>query len=601
LAPVTLLALLKHPLCRLSDDGHAVATLERAVLRGPRPKGGSAHLAHALTAFRAGRKMLHPRDPRKLVADDELDLADTLIARLGSALAPLELLAEKRASLREFAIAHRDTLEALSHDGSTTSAFACTDGKKLKMVLDELIETPAAVTLELPAAEYPEFFEAALAGQVVRLRERPGVHVRILGPLEARLQQADRIVLGGLNEGTWPPQTRSDPWLSRPMRLSLSLDLPERRVGLAAHDFAQALGAGEVILTRAAKVAGAPTVASRFVQRMAALAGDRWNEAKARGDRYLDYAISLDSPAGPPNPASRPAPSPPLDIRPHKLSVTSIEDWLRDPYTIYARYVLDLQPLDAVDTAPGAADRGSIIHKAIGAFTERYAAALPADPEKALIELGHDSFAQLADYPETRAFWWPRFLRIAGWFANWERSRRPALAALFGEIDGALEIAIGKKKFTLTARADRIERHKDGAYVVVDYKTGQPPSDKQVLSGLAPQLTLESAILRGGGFEKHGVGAGSVAAVTYVRLRGGEPAGEPRDIKFKDTSPNDAADEAHAKLTDIATKFLVDGEPYRSLVHPMWKKQYGEYDHLARVKEWAASGGESEADPWSQS
>jgi ATP-dependent helicase/nuclease subunit B len=425
--------------------------------------------------------------------------------------------------------------------------------------------------------------------------------VRILGPLEARLQQADRVVLGGLNEGTWPPQARSDPWLSRPMRLALGLDLPERRVGLAGHDFAQALGASEVILSRAAKAAGAPTVASRFIQRMAALAGDRWNEAEARGDRYLDYANALDSPVSPPKPAPRPAPNPPLDIRPHRLSVTSIEDWLRDPYTIYARYVLNLQPLDAVDTAPGAADRGSIIHDAIGAFTKRYAAALPADPEKALIELGHNSFAQLADYPEARAFWWPRFLRIAGWFANWERGRRPALAAVFGEIDGALEIAIGKKTFALTARADRIERRKDGAYVIVDYKTGQPPSDKQVLSGLAPQLTLESAILRGGGFEKHGVSAGSIAAITYVRLKGGEPAGDPRDIKFKDTSPNEAADEARTKLAGIATKFLIDGEPYRSLVHPMWKKQYGEYDHLARVKEWAASGGESEADPWSQS
>jgi ATP-dependent helicase/nuclease subunit B len=605
LAPVTLLALLKHPLCRLggTDGGHAraIAALERAVLRGPRPKGGSKHLAHALTAFRAERKDLHPRDPRKQIEDDELDLADALVAALGSALSPLEFLAENRASLRDFAIAHRTALAALSKDGATICAFANADGKKVELALEELIDTPAAAALELPAAEYPEFFEAALAGHVVRLRERPSVHVRILGPLEARLQQVDRVVLGGLNEGTWPPETRSDPWLSRPMRLTLGLDLPERRIGLAAHDFAQALGASEVILSRAAKVAGAPTVASRFVQRMAALAGDRWKEAKTRGDKYLAYAHSLDAPAASPKPAPRPAPNPPLDIRPHRLSVTSIEDWLRDPYTIYARYVLNLQPLDAVDTPPGAADRGSVIHKAIGTFSEQFAAKLPPDPESALIELGRDSFGQLADYPEAQAFWWPRFLRIAHWFANWERGRRPALATVFGEIDGALEIAIGGKKFTLTARADRIERQKNGDYVILDYKTGQPPSDKQVLSGLAPQLTLEAAIVRGGGFEKHGVGAGSVAAMTYVRLKGGEPAGDPRDIKFKDTSPDEAADKARAKLVGVATRFLVDGEPYRSLVHPMWTKHYGDYDHLARVKEWAASGGESEADPWSQS
>lgn len=606
LAPVTLLALLKHPLCRLGAaeraNDLAVFALERAVLRGPRPKAGSEGLRHALKTFRVERKDLHGRNPRKQVSEASLDQADALVNKLAAALVPLEQLASMSKTLREFAMAHREAIKALSKtDTNAVAAFDGPDGRKLAVALDELIDTPAASALALQANDYPEFFEAALGNRSVRLRERPGVRIRILGPLEARLQHVDRVILGGLNEGTWPPETRSDPWLSRPMRLTLGLDLPERRIGLAAHDFAQALDAKEIVLSRAAKVAGAPTVASRFVQRIAALAGERWKDAKKRGDLYLSHAQSLDEPQGPPKPAPRPAPNPPLDIRPHRLSVTSIEDWLRDPYTIYARYVLNLQPLDAVDTPPGAADRGSIIHHAIGAFTVRYAAALPADPEKALIDLGRDSFAPLVDYPEARAFWWPRFLRIAGWFTNWESGRRPALAAVFGEIDGALEIAIGKKTFTLTARADRIERQNNGGYVVVDYKTGQPPSDKQVLAGLAPQLTLEAAILRGGGFAKHGASAGPVAAITYVRLKGGEPAGDSRDVKFKDTSPDEAADKARAKLTGVATRFLIDGEPYHSLVHPMWTKYYGDYDHLARVKEWAASGGESEYDAWDQS
>ena len=606
LAPVTLLALLKHPLCRLgaAERGNdlAIAALERAVLRGPRPKAGSEGLQNALKAFPIEREDLHGRDPRKLVTDAGLDLADALAAKLATALAPLEQLTQTTKTLRDFASAHHKAIEALTKgNDKDVAAFVSPDGRKLKAALDDLIGTPAANDLTLPANDYPEFFAAALGNRSVRLRERPGVRVRILGPLEARLQHVDRVVLGGLNEGTWPPETRSDPWLSRPMRLQLGLDLPERRIGLAAHDFAQALGAKEVILSRAAKVAGAPTVASRFVQRIAALAGERWKVAKKQGDLYLSYAQSIDAPQGLPNPVPRPAPNPPLDIRPHKLSVTSIEDWLRDPYTIYARYVLDLQPIDAVDTPPGAADRGSVIHKAIGNFTTQYKAALPDNPEQELLKLGRDSFAPLSDYPQTRAFWWPRFLRIAHWFVGWERGRRPAIAAVFGEIDGALEISVGTKTFILTARADRIERQKDGAYVVVDYKTGQPPSDKQVLSGLAPQLTLEAAILRGGGFSKHGASAGPVAAITYVRLKGGEPAGDSRDIKFKDTSPDEAAAKARAKLTGVAARFLIDGDPYHSLVHPMWTKHYGDYDHLARVKEWAASGGESEADPWSQS
>jgi ATP-dependent helicase/nuclease subunit B len=418
--------------------------------------------------------------------------------------------------------------------------------------------------------------------------------VRIFGPLEARLQSVDRIVLGGLNEGSWPADTRSDPWLSRPMRAQIGLDPPERRIGLAAHDFAQALGAPEVILARAAKSAGAPTVASRFVQRLAAVSGEeRWAKAKARGDEYLAWARALDAPAAVKS-APRPAPIPPPEARPDRLSVTDIESWLRDPYTIYARHVLNLRPLGAIDAEPGAVDRGSVIHKAIGNFTEAYSGVpLPADVEQELIRHGEASFARLRDFPEARGFWWPRFKRIAHWFAGWERERRVGLAAVYGEIKGQLKIPLTGRTFTLGARADRIEQRKDGSYAILDYKTGQPPTAPQVQSGLAPQLTLEAAILRNGGFEN--LPAGSVVEITYVRLRGGEPPAEPKEIKFgKGGTPDTYAEVALAKLTGIAVRFLIDGEPYRSLVHPMWKKHYGDYDHLARVKEWAASGGESE-------
>lgn len=274
--------------------------------------------------------------------------------------------------------------------------------------------------------------------------------------------------------------------------------------------------------------------------------------------------------------------------------MTDIESWLRDPYTIYARHVLNLRPLGAIDAEPGAADRGSVIHKAIGNFTEAYSGVpLPADVEQELIRHGEASFAPLRDFPEARGFWWPRFKRIAHWFAGWERERRVGLAAVYGEIKGQLKIPLTGRTFTLGARADRIEQRKDGSYAILDYKTGQPPTAPQVQSGLAPQLTLEAAILRNGGFEN--LPAGSVVEITYVRLRGGEPPAEPKEIKFgKGGTPDTYAEVALAKLTGIAVRFLIDGEPYRSLVHPMWKKHYGDYDHLARVKEWAASGGESE-------
>jgi ATP-dependent helicase/nuclease subunit B len=462
--------------------------------------------------------------------------------------------------------------------------------------LEQLTDSAAAAHIAVERKDYAELFHAVLGDRMVRRPESRDLRARIYGLLEARLQHVDRVVLGGLNEGSWPPETRTDPWLSRPMRRKLGLDPPERRIGLSAHDFAQGLGAPEVILSRAAKVAGSPTVSSRFVQRIAALAGERWPAVAARGETYLVLARALDAPAEV-KPAKRPEPSPPLEVRPARLSVTDIENWLRDPYTIYAKHVLRLHPFDAIDTPPGVADRGSAIHEAIGDFTTTFASGLPADPENELIAFGKKSFARLDDFPEARAFWWPRFLRIAHWFATFERERRPALVAIFGEVQGALAIPVGPKIFTLSGRADRIERRADGSYTIVDYKTGAPPTEPQVRTGLAPQLTLEAAMLRGGGFEDKGITRGSVAELLYVRLKGGEPPGEPKEIKFKEGGTPDAyADRALQKLTGIAARFLIDGEAYRSLVHPMWQRHYGDYDHLARVKEWAASGGESEAE-----
>ncbi|MGB9044316.1 MAG: PD-(D/E)XK nuclease family protein, partial [Pseudolabrys sp.] len=307
-----------------------------------------------------------------------------------------------------------------------------------------------------------------------------------------------------------------------------------------------------------------------------------------------NYVRALDHPAKV-SPAPRPQPVPPPEARPAQLSVTDIENWLRDPYTIYAKHVLRLFPLEAVDTPPGAADRGTFIHEAIGEFTKTFADALPADVTRELVARGEKHFAPLKDYEEARAFWWTRFLRIAGWFQGWERERRAGATKIFAELSGKHSIALGKAGFLLTARADRIERRADGSYAILDYKTGQPPTESQVRSGLAPQLTLEAAILRNGGFP--GIAAGSVSEIGYVRLKGGDPPGEPKTIRFTDGTPDSCADIALQKLTGIAQRFLVGGEPYRSLVHPMWKKHYGDYDHLARVKEWAASGGESEVDP----
>jgi ATP-dependent helicase/nuclease subunit B len=604
--PVTLLALLKHPLLRLDSKGveQATGTLERAVLRGPRPSRGSAGLTRALATFRAvlekfRRKEtvdLHASDPRIDLAEHDLAAAADLVARLAAALAPLESLGAIALPLSELAMRHRAVLAALSRHGGIEYAFAGPDGAKLADALDELATSQAAAGLLVETSDYTELFSAAVAGRVVRRPSRPGMRIRILGLLEARLTESDRVVLGSLVESTWPPESQNDAWLSRPMRLELGLDLPERRIGLTAHDFAQMLGAREVILSYATKLAGSPTVPSRFIQRLAAVAGPRWQAVADRGDKYLTWARALDRPEQV-TPAPRPAPTPPRAVRPKRLSVTEIEHWLRDPYTIYAKHILRLKPLDPVDAVPGAAERGTFIHAAIGNFTKLFAAALPPDPAGELIKLGKASFAPLEDFPEARAFWWPRFERIAHWFARWELERRPHIGAITAEIRGDLKIALAEGEFELRGIADRIERDANDRYVIFDYKTGSARTEKQVRTGLAPQLTLEAAILRRGGFP--GIpAAASVAELVYVTLKGGEPAGEPKPIAFKDGTADSQADHALERLTGLARRFDDERQPYLSLLHPMWTTHYGDYDHLARVKEWSSTGGEND-DVWS--
>jgi ATP-dependent helicase/nuclease subunit B len=277
--------------------------------------------------------------------------------------------------------------------------------------------------------------------------------------------------------------------------------------------------------------------------------------------------------------------------------VTAIEDWLRDPYTIYAKFILRLAPLDPVDMPLSAADRGSAIHDALGEFTQVYATALPDDPDRALRDIGAKYFAPLMERPEARALWWPRFQRIAGWFADWEIARRGNVAAIDAEIRGEIPIPLDDERtFILSARADRIERRLDGTYAILDYKTGQPPTGKQVRMGLSPQLTLEAAILREGGFERIRADS-SVSQIAYVRLSGNNPPGEQKLLELKinkgdqPQAPDEAAKEARQKLEALIRAFENEDQAYTSLNLSMWSNRYGAYDDLARIKEWSAAGG----------
>jgi ATP-dependent helicase/nuclease subunit B len=611
LEPPTLLALIKHPLCRFGGAQgafkDAIETLELALLRGTRPQAGSDGLMRDFARFRGElaklrngeTSSLHRSEPRTRLRDEQLDQSQGLIAALQAALSPLESLASSKPyDFAELARCHRDALVALSRDQyGVAIAFEDHPGSALVAAFDDLLGGPAQSGLMVQINDYPEVFQTAFGDRVVRRPEMANVHLKIYGPLEARLTQSDRVIVGGLVEGVWPPAPRIDPWLSRPMRHELGLDLPERRIGLSAHDFAQLLGADDVILSHATKVGGAPAVASRFLHRLEAVAGDeRWSAAKAAGEKYVRFAGELDRPERV-EPIAQPAPKPPRSVRPLKLSVTAIEDWLRDPYTIYAKHILRLNPLDPVDMPLSAADRGSAIHDALGEFTQTFAAALPDDPARALRSIGEKYFEPLMERPEARALWWPRFQRIAKWFAAWEIARREHVAGIDAEIVGEIPIPLDNERiFVLSARADRIERRSDGTFAVLDYKTGQPPTGKQVRMGLSPQLTLEAAILREGGFADIPAGA-SVSELVYVRLSGNNPPGEQRvlELKIKPSDqpqpPDAAADYARQQLEQLIRKFEDESQAYTSLNLSMWSNRYGAYDDLARIKEWSAAGG----------
>jgi len=571
-APVPLLALLKHPLAsggmKRIDFLHRVRAFEDAVLRGLRPAPGLDGIATALARA--------PNAPDALRA---------WWKRLAAMLAPFAdaTNAEGEVALGTLVEAHGRAAEALAATDERSGArilWQGDAGEEAANLMREIAAEAADIAIG-DARHYAELF-----GELARARTvRPafGRHPRlaILGPLEARLQNFDLVVLGGLNEGTWPAEAATDPWLSRPMRAQFGLEPPERRIGLAAHDFASLAAAPNVLLTRARKENGAPSVPSRWVLRVRSLAKGLGLSTEP-AEPWLAWVRRLDTRERTPR-AARPAPKPPTAARPNALRVTEIETWLRDPYAIYARHVLDLRPRDPIDREPGPKERGTAIHKVLEKFLIAYPADFPPDAPARLLALGEEEFAREGANAATLALWRPRFARAARWFLDYERARRARIARSFVECAGTLAVTDG---FTLTGRADRIDLLRDGTAAILDYKTGGIPSHKQVETLLAPQLPLEAAMLLAGGFAD-GPAVQSVSELVYVRLTGGVPAGQERAVGV---APDAKAAEARAKLAARVAQYADPATPYPSRAMPFKKDEERDYDHLARVREWSVYG-----------
>ncbi|NKX63556.1 double-strand break repair protein AddB [Labrenzia sp. 5N] len=592
--PIDLLALLKHPLTRLGlpvkDIRSAARALERGVVRGPRARPGTAGLQLAVEASREDADKAHT--PRwKKIHEEDWDVIANLVDRLANALKPLEELAAEGGTilLTDLARRHVDVIEAISidHEGSVAELYAGEAGEALAQFLTGLLEASSS-GLEIPAGEWPSVLPALMSGQAVRRRLPGDQRVQILGPMEARLQAFDFAILGGLNEGVWPQRTRNDPWLNRPMKRDMGLEPPERRLGAAAHDFAQGMGARRVLLSRAARSDGAPTVASRWLQRLTTLAGpDLTKKLEAQGAVYSALAAQLDRPEGAVRPASRPHPRPPLAARPKSLSITEIERLIRDPYAIFARHVLELQPVDPIGGEPGAADKGNLIHDALADFLLTWTGAFDDSAVKALTEIGEELFEPLDAFPAIRALWWPRFQKIAAGFVAYEARRSQHVSQRFLEIGGGVELKLPGFDFRLRGRADRIDLLSGGGLSVVDYKTGQVPSQKQVDALLSPQLPLEAAMVRRFGFKDVPADA-PISELLYLQLKGGsEPVIEaPRNPK--DTPLEDLVEDAWTRLEQLIAHYVREDIGYLSRARVMRERQMGgDYDHLARTQEWA--------------
>ncbi|MEP0585138.1 MAG: double-strand break repair protein AddB [Roseibium sp.] len=599
--PIDLLSLLKHPLARLGlpvKDIRATArALERGVLRGPRARQGTGGLREAVLASREAAETGRTPPRWKKVHDADWDAILDLVDRLTHALEPLESLSEsaEEVPVTDLARAHADVLHRIGVDehGSDAELYSGETGDALALFLTGLLEADASGFAVAPR-EWSSLFAALLSRSSVR-RKLPGdPRIQILGPMEARLQSPDLIILGGLNEGVWPQRTRNDPWLNRPMKADLGLDPPERRIGAAAHDFAQGLGAGRVLLSRTARADGAPTVASRWLQRLLTLAGpDITDEMGERGDHYRILAGMLDRTEGAVRSVVRPEPKPPVPARPRSLSITEIERLVRDPYSIFARHVLDLQPVDPIGGVPGAADKGNIIHDALAEFLEGWSGPYDDAAVARLILVGEKHFASLDAFPAVRALWWPRFKRIARGFVAFEAARADKVEKRFLEISGGVELVLPGLEFRLKGRADRIDLMTDGTIAVIDYKTGQVPSLKQVEALLAPQMPLEAAMIRRLGFQDIPATL-PVSDLLYVQLKGGSEPVIPQPRNPKDTDLGDLAEDAWQRLEQLIAHYGIEDNGYLSRARVMMEgRTDGPYDHLARVQEWSV-GGEGE-------
>ena len=568
--PAALMAVLDHPLFGGGLDAsarkHAAGELDLA-LRGLRPARGAEGLKRKLDGANLG------------------EAARALFRRI-SALAQEKPAGEAPFAARfEAHLAISETLAASDTEDGADRLWRGDDGEAGAELLAQLKDGLDHIAQDAPS-DYPAIFSRLIATASVRRRAPAHPRLFILGPLEARLQRADVIILGGLNEGVWPRDAAIDPFLSRPMRATLGLPSPERRIGLAAHDFMQLAAAADLMLTRALRAGGKPAKPSRWIVRLknilkgAGALGDIDNSA-----RYDALARRLDAPQVMKR-IEAPQPTPPVDARPTSFYVTRIEKLMRDPYSIYARAVLRLKRLDRLNEPFGARHAGELFHKVLEDYARKEPPARPSDAAGALRALFETHAEYFGMTSEHRPFWDARADEALSWLAEWDRRRRALGAPAVIEKEGAWTFDIDGRAYTLSARADRIDRLDSAAAYIIDYKTGAPPTLKQHKT-FSPQLPLTALIVAEGGFEA--LGAIPVDGFEYVRVVGAKsPTADNVGAQGEDCAG--LMEKAREGLTALLRHFSDPATPYASQPRPQYVDAYGDYDHLARRRERNAQG-----------
>ena len=555
----SVLALLKSPFIRLNSD---LASVRRRVR--------DYELALRTPAYSGIKKEI----PEKLLQD---------VVLLKQTIRPLaELYANPQADFTALLQTHLQVAEALSESkngGGDKVLWRGDDGRKAAALFSKVL--PQLKVLEqIDPKQYAAVLTRLMATETVRPLYGTHPRLKILGPIEARFNQYDVVIVGEVNEGVWPVLPSSDPWMSRPMKKDFGMPLPEKAIGVMAADFCQLMCAPEVYLTRAKRVTGTPMNKSRWLLRLETVLKAYGKEAETLLDyKYTSLARLQDTPAVQ-DKIVVPAPKPPIESRPRRLSASWLERLICDPYSVFAAKILRLKQLDAPDKDLSFADYGNLIHGILEEFNTKFPQELPSDAREQLINIGLNKFQSAEISAELRAFWWPSFLKTVDWVLAQEAICRPDIKQIYNEVEGQMEFAAPAGPFIAEARADRLNFNKDGTIDIIDYKTGSIRSNKQVHAGYAPQLPIEGLIAASGGFSKNGrkIPTGKVNKLSYWRLGNKITEITETDKVLAQTREN---------LQKLISAFDFETTPYLARPNPKYVPKYSEYDHLERIKEWA--------------